>query len=554
MILKGFWSYAQGDDEHLEGLLSDLRKKVAGELSMLLGYDVDIFQDISDLRTGDRWEERLRAEVTAATFLVPLLTPRYFNRPFCREETLTFLRVARDQGVVPRIFPIRFVDFNVEEGDEVRAALAEFQYKDFSYWRYESDPTRRAAMLNGFAKDVTERLNTATPILRPAEPDMIVPALAHPSPPVAQSAPAQSQLPTLTVDPVPGQANFSSISAAIDAAPPGSRIVVRQGTYREALRLSKPLVLVGEGSREGIVVTSAAGEPLHCDAPLARVAGMTFRREAGGMNCGVWITGGSVEMENCIIESQSLSCVEVRGNAATPTLRQCLIRNGASAGLNVLRGARPIVEDCEFSGNALTGVWVEGAGTYPTLRRCVVRGGSFSFRDGAGGLLEQCEAIDSPKAGMDAAGNGTVPTFRSCKVRNGKSSGFGFADGAVAVLEACESFGNELSGVQILTGADPILRSCWLVGNRQAGALVATGGRGRLEGCNIEWNYRDGIAVCTGGSPTVTGCTINHNVGAAVMAASGGIFIENDLRYNSKGAWSVHEGGHTLTRRNNQGG
>jgi hypothetical protein len=151
---KGFWSYARDDDEHLAGALSRLRQQIAGEVAMLLGRDVDMFQDIRDVRTGERWAERIRAELTAATFLVPVLTPRYLNRPWCREETLTFLRLAREKGIEPNIFPIRFVEYDEDPGCELRQALSPFQYKDFTQWRFESDPTRRDKLLNEFARDV----------------------------------------------------------------------------------------------------------------------------------------------------------------------------------------------------------------------------------------------------------------------------------------------------------------------------------------------------------------------------------------------------------------
>ena len=82
---KGFWSYARGDDEHLGSMLSDLRRAIAGEVSMLMGEDVGIFQDIHDLRTGDRWAETLRAGVSAASFPdpradAPVLQPRLVPR------------------------------------------------------------------------------------------------------------------------------------------------------------------------------------------------------------------------------------------------------------------------------------------------------------------------------------------------------------------------------------------------------------------------------------------------------------------------------------------
>lgn len=155
---KGFWSYARGDDDHLDTMLSELRRRIAGEVSMLMGQDVGIFQDIHDLRTGDKWADKLRAELNAASFLIPVLTPRFFNRPWCREEVLTYLRVCAEAGLEPRIFPIRFVPWDDDAACEVRAALMPFQYKDFLNWRFESDPTQRNRLLNEFGTDVKLRL------------------------------------------------------------------------------------------------------------------------------------------------------------------------------------------------------------------------------------------------------------------------------------------------------------------------------------------------------------------------------------------------------------
>lgn len=498
MIPKGFWSYAQGDDKHLEGVLSDLRAKVAGEVSMLLGYDVDIFQDIRGLRTGDRWEERLRAEVTAATFLVPILTPRYFNRPFCREETLIFLRVAREVGVEARVFPIRFVEFDEEEGDEVRMALGEFQYKDFLSWRFESDPTRRAALLHAFAKDVKAGLRTTISLTRPAGIQSIPSVREHAAPPEGPRAPEPPEVQTLTVDPVPGRADFSSISAAIAAAAPGGRIIVRPGTYREALRLSKPLKLVGEGERERILVTTAEGSPLLCDAALAHVSGMTFRREAGSNGSSVWITAGAVEIEDCIMESQSLECVKI--SSSTPTLRRCIMRSSNEIGLFIIEGARPIIEDCEIESSRSRGVWVWGKDTYATLRRCVARdGGSdgFHFDFGAGGVLERCESQNNAGDGITIAGE-SIPELRECIVRR----------------------------------------------NRKGGVFVMSGGRGRLEECTIEENAHAGVIVLERGDPIVFRCTIRGNgwQGIRIAADGMGTFEENDLRLNNEGAWYASDG------------
>lgn len=161
MTPKGFWSYARDDDEHLDNVLTRLRGRIAGEISMLLGQEIGMFQDIYDIRTGDDWEDKLRCQLTDASFMIPVLTPRYFARPWCREEVSTFLRLAEGQGRKPLMFPIYFVEDRAYENgdlDAVRAELSRFQFFDFRSLRFESEPTKIDKAINDFAKDVVQKL------------------------------------------------------------------------------------------------------------------------------------------------------------------------------------------------------------------------------------------------------------------------------------------------------------------------------------------------------------------------------------------------------------
>ena len=504
---KGFWSYARGDDDHLDKMLSDLRGAIAGEVSMLMGEDVGIFQDIHDLRTGDRWAETLRAGVSAASFLIPVLTPRFFNRDWCREEVLTYLRICEEAGIEPRIFPIRFVKWREDADCVVRQALQPFQYKDFSNWRFESDPTQKSRLVFEFAEDVTERLYLPQSGRKPAKASV---GATHAS--QAQKTAEEINVPRKeetpppkqtvhVVDPWPKRGDFTCIQAAIDKAEPGDRIVVREGTYRESLRLSKVLEIFGEGDRERILVTTDKGNALHCDAPLARIAGLRFRREPGGFDYAIWITAGGAEIEDCVVESQSQACISIKGRDSVPSLRRCLMRDGEQGGLFVNGGAQPNVEDCQFIGNTFAGVEVSGEASRTTLRRCIAakgKQGGFYFQAGAGGLMESCEATD-----------------------------------------------NGFSGVLISTGAAPVLRDCTLRQNSGSGLAIYKAGRGRVEGGRIEWNGAAGLHLQDGSETSMKDCTITGNASGAVLisdAESTGIFRNNNLQGNMRGAWDIAEG------------
>lgn len=504
---KGFWSYARGDDEHLDQMLSTLRARIAGEVSMLMGEDIGIFQDIHDLRTGDRWEDGLRKGLNKASFLIPVLTPRFFNRDWCREEVLTYLRLSQEAGLEPRIFPVKFVEWDEVEGCEVRAALQPFQYKDLSNWRFESDPTQKNRLVYEFGKDVKTRLKLpvaakaeAAKAAKPVTPEVRAPEGLGQAV-TARDAPPPPKQKVHVVDAWPKRGDFTLIQAAIDAAEPGDRIVVREGTYRESLRLSKVLEIVGEGDREKILVVTGEGDALHCDAPLAKVSGMRFRREAGGTDVSLWITGGAAEVEDCIFESLSLACVEIKGSGTSPTLRRCVMRNGAQTGMMVHGGAQVVAEECQFTGNAFAGVEVVGEATRATLHRCTAT--------------------------------------------QGREDGFYFHSGAGGVLERCESVGNGGAGVHVATRAKPVLRDCDLRDNVDSGLLVISDAFARVDGGLISGNENAGVNVGAGSAAEVAGCMITGNGFEAVWirdAESSGTFRDNDLRGNRRGAWDIAEG------------
>lgn len=88
-----------------------------------------------------------------------------------------------------------------------------------------------------------------TPAARP-RPEPPRPAVARPQPTAAPTV--------LHVSRQGGADRYQSIGEAVQAAPPGSRIVIGAGTYDEAVVLTKPVELV---TTEGAVIRAPAGSP-----------------------------------------------------------------------------------------------------------------------------------------------------------------------------------------------------------------------------------------------------------------------------------------------------
>jgi hypothetical protein len=168
------------------------------------------------------------------------------------------------------------------------------------------------------------------------------PRRVSPTPVPALPAPRQSPNGRPLVVDASGGGDCRTIEEAIDRAARGTCIRIRQGVYREGIRLFHPFELVGEGPRAFVVVENDAGPALLLRADGAVVRGLTLRCTAVGKGetvFGVDIAAGHSVLEDCDIRSASLSCVGIHGRLTAPLVRRCSVFDGASAGIFVYDGA-----------------------------------------------------------------------------------------------------------------------------------------------------------------------------------------------------------------------
>lgn len=162
---KLFIGYTR-DDEEATGAITTIEQGLrrAYRVVSVPAQELSIFVDTSSLRWGDDWQREIDAALEDSAFYVPVLTPRFFDSPPCRDEAEKFLaRVERDHVRRKRlVLPVLLIDVpDLRRGspDLLKAKLSTYQHIDLLAHVVSSpdDPGLRA-LLWSMADDLKRRV------------------------------------------------------------------------------------------------------------------------------------------------------------------------------------------------------------------------------------------------------------------------------------------------------------------------------------------------------------------------------------------------------------
>jgi hypothetical protein len=181
------------------------------ELAVQLGQDVTIFQDVSTIHHGARFEAETQRAIEESSFFIPVLTPSFLRSQWCCREARMFMdRQDRlfdlhpDLPRTSRIFPIHFIDVSETDADdeEVRSRILELQWFDFTELRYSSfDTPEVRRRVSAFAGSICKLLRVrveaidAPPAPPPPPPRPRRPRPAAAAPPPTPPPPATTPAP-----------------------------------------------------------------------------------------------------------------------------------------------------------------------------------------------------------------------------------------------------------------------------------------------------------------------------------------------------------------------
>lgn len=141
LAVRGFWSYVHDDDATDDGRILQLAEDLKSEFAAITGNSLRLFVDRTSLEWGDDWRAKIDEAIVQATFLIPVVTPRYFKSQACRDEIRAFAAQAQAAGVPDLVLPVYWIVVRELESDpsvdEVTALVADRQRQDLRAGRLE---------------------------------------------------------------------------------------------------------------------------------------------------------------------------------------------------------------------------------------------------------------------------------------------------------------------------------------------------------------------------------------------------------------------------------
>ena len=342
-----------------------------------------------------------------------------------------------------------------------------------------------------------------------------------------------------------GRGDYYTISEAIIAAKPGTKILVQEGVYREELIINKPLEIIGDGKIRDIVLECIDSSCILMKTEFAKIRGLTICGKASlekKRYYAIKILQGTLILEDCYITSHSYSSILISGLTATPTIRNCKIHDSKRYGIIISNNACPIIEKCDIFSNVGINISVSQKAK-PTIKNCRIYDGEsvgIRFSDESSGLVEDCDISHNAYANIIIKEK-SHPKIRNCKIHHSKQGGIWIYNYGQGIVENCEIYSNNYYGIYLQGRVDPMIFRCKIFDETKSGILVDKSGKGTINDCDITGNNDCGILIINKSNHLITKCRINSNKKWAIYSRANGLgrVSDCDLTDNKWGSLKI---------------
>jgi F-box protein 11 len=338
-----------------------------------------------------------------------------------------------------------------------------------------------------------------------------------------------------------GDGQFRTIADAAGKAAPGTRIFVRPGVYREALRIERPVEIIGEGPAAKVILEGTGGTSLQARSDTFSLHGITLSGQAGdgGGAPLIEILRGTALIEDCSLATGGTG-ISIAGGKTRGILRRVSFHGFRTTAVLASGRASMQVDGCRVASSRSAITVADGAEA--GIRDCRIEGGYYGieFNSRSGGAVELTEITRYAYAGI-LVRNSASPTVQRCSIHQG-NFGIEVSDRGKGVFSDCDIAGNA-RGFFITRSGNPVARRC-AIHEGQFGVGVSEKGKGSFEECRISGNLYAGVSSRGGAHPRLFRCQVtgNRDVGVWVYEKAMATVEGCDLSGNTRGSLTVEPG------------
>lgn len=222
---------------------------------------------------------------------------------------------------------------------------------------------------------------------------------------------------------------FKTIKSAVDHAKAGETIVIEPGTYTEILYINKPITIIGNGSKEQIILEG--GITINSNVKLENIS--ITKNNFQQIDVGLLVNAGKTVVTDCLITKfdsigiQLKHDSELELNNSTTSYVHCGVKVYGNASF-LIKGSKVI--NC--TGN---GIWIV---------------------DNARGIIDDCLFQENVSAQI-ALENGSNITIQNSKIHSGQSNGI-YIENAKGTILNCGLYENQNSQIYIVDGSNVTIK------------------------------------------------------------------------------------------------
>ena len=292
-----------------------------------------------------------------------------------------------------------------------------------------------------------------------------------------------------------GGGDTASIADAIGRARAGAVVMIRPGTYRESLEISRSVQLVAADATAPPEIISENAPCIRTSSTGSSISGLIFRAIATDAELSpcLVIEGGDLVIETSSITSEAGPAAMIGGSAAAH-IERSEIQASSSTALVISGEAHTAVLDSRIIGGEGLTVLVRG-GAVPRIENNEIEGGDgVLITEGASGVFSG-NRISGPRSSALRVAVGANPLVKENLIETAGEAGLFIYDGGKGRFESNSIKSSKLSGVVIGDGADVTFTNNRIEGSGEHGMMVLDGSIARLDGNVVVGNSGYGFAL-----------------------------------------------------------